>query len=127
MHSLKFNQTLALLFLLVLSFFTNKMYAQNGTNQLIINSQDSSQISLFINQRLICSSYTNKLRVGNLINESHQITIALDSSLKKVSKSIFFNQNEAVIYLDLICNDSINHIVFNGESKIKDIVKGNTQ
>jgi hypothetical protein len=121
MNSLKVLQFRTFIFLILLGVFISKIQAQHGTNQLIINSEDSLFISVFVNERLINSSYTNKIRIGNLVNESHHITIALDSGLKKINKSIFFNENESVIFLDLISNDTLTHLIFNGESKIQNI------
>ena len=89
MNSLKTNKTLTLILIFVLSFLTKNHWSQNGTNQLEINTKDSSYISVFVNQRLISSAFTKKILIENLRIESHQISIALDSSLQKIDKTIF--------------------------------------
>lgn len=120
MNSFKVLPLRIFIFFVMLSLFTVKTKAQIGTNQLIINSKDSLFISVSINKRLISSSFTNKVIVGNLITESHDIAVVLDSNVT-LNKSIFFNESESAIYLDLIINDSSSFLIFSGESKIENI------
>ena len=127
MNSLKTNKTLTLILIFVLSFLTKNHWSQNGTNQLEINTKDSSYISVFVNQRLISSAFTNKILIENLRIESHQISIALDSSLQKIDKTIFFEKKETIIYLELILNDSIPQLIYNGESEINDFERDSNQ
>ncbi|MDG2343298.1 MAG: DUF4476 domain-containing protein [Flavobacteriales bacterium] len=127
MNSLKTNKTLTLILIFVLSFLTKNHWAQNGTNQLIINTKDSSYISVYVNQKLISSVFTKKILIENLRIESHLISIALDSSLQIINKTIFFEKKETIIYLELIINDSIPQLIYNGESKIKDFERDSNQ
>ena len=121
MNSFKVLRLRIFICFVILSLFTFKTKAQIGTNQLIINSKDSLFISVSINKKLLSSSFTNKVTIGNLNMESHDITVVLDSNVK-INKSIFFNKNESAIYLDLIFNDSSTFLVFSGESKIENII-----
>ena len=120
MNSFKVLRLRIFIFFVISSLFIFKTKAQIGTNQLIINSKDSLFISVSINKRLISSSFTNKVTIGNLAMESHDLTVVLDSNVI-INKSIFFNENESAIYLDLIFNDSSTFLVFSGESKIEKI------
>ncbi|MBM78723.1 MAG: hypothetical protein CL846_09595 [Crocinitomicaceae bacterium] len=116
MNSLEIKKIRTVIFILLLCYFPSMGHSQ-GTNQVVINFDDSTHFFLYINNQLINQKLnSNEITIGNLANESHLITVALDSTSEKINKSIFFEKENTKIFLNLIIKDSIPHLVYNGES-----------
>ena len=125
MNSIEIKKIRTVIFTLLVCYFPSLSHSQ-GTNQLFINFDDSTHFFLYINNQLVNQkSNSNEIIIGNLANESHLITVSLDSTSEKINKSIFFEKENTKIFLNLIIKDSIPHLVYNGESTLSNITDTN--